>query len=1519
MIRLTTAIAGCIQLALSATADELVRLDVPGKWPISEAIEHLIAECHVDGLRVGLLRNMGAVNVPEYLDIQVSRDATDITIWRNEKDRVAPVLVLGDARGPNEDGLADVESVISDVDVVDYWLQTLKTDGFGPGDAQGAEIQRDQLLRALFDLATKRQLDSVLLDDYVRNMTQAAAGGLESYGAELWRLDFFVDSDLFGVGTVGGRIERNRLAKLLILQPASDRKGDSVEERLRADAALGSDSLGARLLAWRDSRDRQMLDSIELSQVERLIDGKRNPPGVDPVPPPPPVDKQAEFFDFLTISESQDLRHTPEYRSWLLCQVEEAVALWSADSSSDDDQIELLAYEEGRETVTLKPARLAPVDDVWSPNASEQPEGDRYAAIMSQCVAFVAGGKSRITGSVLLEACLGMTPAGKDAVIAFLEARYDVLRWLATFRLPTEYLLPVLVANTELLENSQRYLAAFHKLLNLTVEETNDPTDQLRSIPVLLEGSWTWPSDTPDPQFSGPFDSVLTSPMHPLRIQPLVELAGEVRRAIRDGGESDCTVARARWAAERSVPAYPSLFTANGPLLHFAGETDACLRFEVRPHRYLPSLGNESEALRRMVEAYLQLHPWCREGLVINLINPPAGSGIPKFVRAVAQMVNLPNCVTVRVVASRDSGSGQLPILGDEDRYFSVAVVDDVDSWLDRSAPSAHITVLFVESLPASDGGVSPMAGGPTGAYSVITLEPRTAPVSLDASGIVKAQKVPKAVVKLDEANRYVADLANAVAPNGGVKGIDLQLQVRAEDSVTARLAARHSEWIAVAAPGMATAIDLTDGDSGMGRIQLGRLELGSYTLSVFARNLQPLREWLQSALRDFPVFMEVHRLEAQMRDLAHGQPSKLLELTVNQYGSVETLGLLVARALLSDEESANEEVAMGSHLVVEIPMDSSGWTRHWIPDGQRCDLLRIRISRDETSPQPIEITAVEAKARTDGFHGLSDQLTRDAAGQVNATIDCLDRLFDNSARNLIDSLQFRAFCEQVFSVVASTEELLTVEAEDEGILRNLSRLSEGKLGPDGVAIDGLVVCCWLGSAGATEYEDAVEGRVRMISTSGHVLSQILTDSLATYAGAREVQANVVREGVPAASGTEDLEVQPETGAAISGESGDEGSGDGVKRDDTELLDGERGSETFPEPVRVLAEKIHSSASRFNADVAPGDFKQVDLGPTFMTVSIPLAPGGRIETLVSNADNIAREAGVDRLQVENDPSRPYHVALRALRADREFPTAPTVSLQDSVAGDAYLHIPLGQDLRGRDFWMPISSWPHALVAGTTGSGKTTFLRGLLRSLGEIGSEYVQVAIVDGKGETDFVNAISDDSFVPEFPQVLFDPDDAIGVLEWLRSSEIPRRKELLRAMASGVGAPVTWRTQYAAAVRAGTAAECVPIVVVIDEFAEIMLRGKTYRDAFEDHVQSVAQVGRSSMVHLVLATQQPRAEIVPGAIKANLGTRFAFRLPTAADSQTILGHGGAEHLAGLGDFYLKPSSGDRLRLQGYGM
>ncbi len=175
-----------------------------------------------------------------------------------------------------------------------------------------------------------------------------------------------------------------------------------------------------------------------------------------------------------------------------------------------------------------------------------------------------------------------------------------------------------------------------------------------------------------------------------------------------------------------------------------------------------------------------------------------------------------------------------------------------------------------------------------------------------------------------------------------------------------------------------------------------------------------------------------------------------------------------------------------------------------------------------------------------------------------------------------------------------------------------------------------------------------------------------------------------------------------------------------------------------------------------------------------------------------------------------------------------------------------------------------------------------------------------------------------DRFVSEFPEVLLGHSHVCPVLRWLVNEEIAkRRSQLIGYFRTNPRVPKAPRQAYVSSIQGGKDFPVSPILVVVDEFAEIMLAAGPSAREFEDLVQRVVQAGRSALVHIVLATQRPDANVLRGAIKANLPSRVALALPSHHDSMTVLNSSGAEELLGLGDLIFQTSTVEKIRLQGY--
>ncbi len=351
-----------------------------------------------------------------------------------------------------------------------------------------------------------------------------------------------------------------------------------------------------------------------------------------------------------------------------------------------------------------------------------------------------------------------------------------------------------------------------------------------------------------------------------------------------------------------------------------------------------------------------------------------------------------------------------------------------------------------------------------------------------------------------------------------------------------------------------------------------------------------------------------------------------------------------------------------------------------------------------------------------------------------------------------------------------------------------------------------------------------------------------------------------------------------------------------------------------------LANDLYLACRRRDFLVDQPQRESVIIGPSLFTVSMALQAGSSLRPIEASVDDLAREVGVQSISVENDPERPFHIRFLVARRERQFPSLPeTLPPLIEANSQSYLGLYLGRTLEGKDHVSFLSSWPHLLVGGATGSGKTTFLRSLLKQLSQLDPKFVKAAVIDGKGEIDYLQVLSPDHFIPHFPEVILGKENLLEVFEWLVTEEIPARRKIIleRAMAASKERPLTAREMYVTAAIKEQADPFPPLFVVVDEFAELMSDGGPRATQFEQRVQQVTQVGRSVLVHLLLATQRPDASIMRGAIKANLDARVALRLPTHHDSTTILGGKGAERLLGLGDLIFRAAGQPLIRLQGY--
>ena len=310
-----------------------------------------------------------------------------------------------------------------------------------------------------------------------------------------------------------------------------------------------------------------------------------------------------------------------------------------------------------------------------------------------------------------------------------------------------------------------------------------------------------------------------------------------------------------------------------------------------------------------------------------------------------------------------------------------------------------------------------------------------------------------------------------------------------------------------------------------------------------------------------------------------------------------------------------------------------------------------------------------------------------------------------------------------------------------------------------------------------------------------------------------------------------------------------------------------------------------------------GKIKKISSGPVVTLNEFEPAAGVKVSKIINLSEDIARNTSSESARISTIPGR------NTIGIELPNPTRENVYLSEILSNndffkkDIKLPIALGKNISGAPIIGDLTSMPHLLIAGTTGSGKSVCINTIILSLLYRHSpEKCKFILIDPK-----MLELSTYEGIPHLLcPVITEAKKAASVLGWVVKEMESRYRLMTR---EGVRNIDGYNSKHKLPMPF--------IVVIVDEMSDLMLvAGKE----IESYIQKLSQMARAAGIHIIMATQRPSVDVITGTIKANFPTRISFQVTSKIDSRTILGEQGAEQLLGKGDMLFMTSANRMIRI-----
>ncbi len=667
----------------------------------------------------------------------------------------------------------------------------------------------------------------------------------------------------------------------------------------------------------------------------------------------------------------------------------------------------------------------------------------------------------------------------------------------------------------------------------------------------------------------------------------------------------------------------------------------------------------------------------------------------------------------------------------------------------------------------------------------------------------------------------------------------------------------------------------------------------GDRDYAIYSGDIDHFRRTLRRIINEYRIAPDEADLEEIAERIANIQQSGLLRL--------------ITQETLSDQQSRNTKGILGSIIAVQWLQEKledpklifsidDPVTREWLNfenNGRRADFLTVQFDADDGLILDIvEVKALDEPDDAFTVHNEDDAAVVEgpAVEQLFESTETIRKLFSDDD-NITIAPRKEALREQIYHELISSD-VTGDKAEWAHRINNVFR------GDAQIEVNPRIISVEItNQATADERIDGVTREAQAIRVD-RVPRQTITRLLVS--GFEEQSERRLRDDESEPTDATETTVKQEE-AKTSASEPEPASDDLDTESSTGASDQPFGDRTeYIDTVETLKRVLNE----FDINIRDIDPEKVEVGPNIVRYKVRLARDELNQKIEQRSEDIAREMALEK--EPNIHRLGQFMAVDVPREDRQIvrlndyldnlPTAEDVAVGDlpflagvKPSGDAYV-----SDLRDA---------PHMLVGGTTGSGKTVFLYSLLSCILEthdVGD--VELAIIDPK-LTNFM-------FFRELPNLVTDgiiteANEAYDLFDRLVNEEIPRRKQILQDSASIDIVDHNSRADDPLS----------PMVVIVDEYADLLDAAEDDADQMETNVRRIAQIARSVGIHLVIATQRPSANIINTDLRSNLDMRAAFRVPSDSDSRVILDENGAEGLGGDGDMLFKEGT-DVTRLQG---